>query len=254
MRRRRAAVLGVAILAVVAAIILALGGGGSGQSSPSGREVGTVPAGSHPEQRCVDNWNKPENLGHQLVRAHLRAAHGQNTSVNVSVGFSAEYPDRCLIVVSAFEGRQNSEFLEGGGIPGLPYSVSNPNRLSPSEENWNASANPDGTLTLDIPRGGTSTLNPPRAQRTSGPPESDGTSPLGSSCVVMTDHGNAGGLRGRNVSCSDAQTVVRAWLDKSCPPTGTCRIDGYTCHDRELAGSFDARCESRDRVIFFGSD
>jgi hypothetical protein len=71
----------------------------------------------------------------------------------VSVGFSADYPDLCLITASNPDTDIAMQFLESQNSPyggnykpsGDPTSSSN---LDPSLTNWNASANAEGRITL----------------------------------------------------------------------------------------------------------
>jgi hypothetical protein len=110
-----------------------------------------------PEERCVELWNGSANDG---LSASVVGPYARNAGdVYVSVGFAADFPDRCLITVGVPSADRAIQYIEGGvGFPESPYGVANVgegvdsvSQLPPSAKQWNAHALSDGSIEPGAP-------------------------------------------------------------------------------------------------------
>lgn len=125
-------------------VVLALAAAGCGSSSTTPEATPPVAPVVAPEQRCVDRWNR---LAARVWPSGKPPVIGKYFSVElidlfknyVSVGFSADYPDRCLITASNPDKGLASQWFEtpGGRLPFRRVDL-NPEALDPSTTNWNA--------------------------------------------------------------------------------------------------------------------
>lgn len=149
--RMALAIAALVVLALVVAVVANRDEPSPTQSTVSADDLpDPVPA---PEQQCVDLWNDPSNTSVRELWAPL-LTNGATVDY-VSVGWAANYPDRCLITVSNPDRRTAMQFLEKGGTSDTDYPPGNydrssidPNQLDPSLTGWNASMNPDGSIEL----------------------------------------------------------------------------------------------------------
>lgn len=83
----------------------------------------------------------------------MAASFVRGGDVYVSVGFAADYPDECLVTLSAPGMHIAMQFIENrSSYNGDGYQTSggelDPNSLDPSLTNWNADVVSDGTISL----------------------------------------------------------------------------------------------------------
>ena len=117
---------------------------GSGGSPPATTDQSAVLT---PEEQCVKRWNEDKS---GLRLGVLYVFIGETPYV--SVGFSADYPDRCLITASnpdrdkavQFLETRNGSFKQVGGLGNFLSS----SHLDPSVTRWNASADRNGNVML----------------------------------------------------------------------------------------------------------
>jgi len=151
-RPAASAAVGVGLIVLVA-VVVAVAGGGDGDSSGGAAdgvaEADLVAAERAGNERCAELWNSTEN---QTWKG-LAGTQSNTGDAYVSVGFAADYPDKCLITVSIPAIRTARQFMESGGDIGAgPFGMpvdADPNSLDPSLTNWNASIDEEGTITLD---------------------------------------------------------------------------------------------------------
>lgn len=145
---RNRVIVGVgALLTLVAVVVVALAS--SGASSPSSARTNSDATGNPetlPTARCEHLWNSDKNRIYRSQFSGLAA----RIHLYVSVGFAADYPDKCLVAISAPNLGYAWELLEGSPSPDLAFTEqrTTPDALPPSTKNWNAVINPDGTLHL----------------------------------------------------------------------------------------------------------
>lgn len=107
-------------------------------------------------QDCVDRWNSSSN---EQIREMLSIAVQLSGSSYVNVGWAADYPDRCLITVSIPERQAAQQYLqnpdsdeESGPLStdySFPRSI-DPSTLDASLTEWNASADAEGFVSLEL--------------------------------------------------------------------------------------------------------
>lgn len=147
LRTRVIAGVSVALVAVLV-VIAALAGGQSDSPPPLADTdtVSTVDPGPPPEQRCVNLWN---GSAERDDRFRNRPA-----DAYVSVGFLAEYPDRCVVTVASLsttpalafiyrENRSSSERNYDLIFSGLT------DQLPETNTDWNATMDSTGDVALD---------------------------------------------------------------------------------------------------------
>lgn len=159
----RSARISVASLAAVLVLVIGLLAliGGSDESGSDGLASNdpqldeSASSSPPPEQACVDLWNNSD--GNHLSRISSLAEGGGE--VLASVGFSAEFPDRCLVTI-VFVDRFDSltiQFQESqadlGGPLGGPFrelGFGPVTEFPDSAKQYNATVSPEGTLVPDF--------------------------------------------------------------------------------------------------------
>ena len=139
--------LGAVVLITVVGLVSRVGDGPRVSREATASGTATPPVSSADARRaCIDSWNHPANddefpsaLGQQ-----------QGESLYVSIGPSADFPDRCLLTVAAPDGLalQFHGDLSGnwGGMGSTRVET-----LDETTKDWNASAQPDGSLAVGGP-------------------------------------------------------------------------------------------------------
>jgi hypothetical protein len=263
-RRGLLAVSAVAVL-VVAVIAVAMSASeGDKDAQPAGDSSGSAPlnearAQAAPEDRCFTLWNSSNDRVKRLY-AYLP----KSGDVYVSMGFAADFPDKCLITLGSLRTGQAAQFIEGGVsgldnqsfgiIPGTPRRVA---ELPDSAMQWNArmiddgegSVEPDDQAQRERTRV-TPTLTPASTTEAAPSTQSAGTTPEASneepaagliSCPDVKDVGPTGndpadarGFSVRGDTCDMATAVVRAFTRAQLTnpdPGQPISVRGYTCGD-----------------------
>lgn len=140
----------VAAVALAAVVMIAALGDESEEATPSlASEDGLPEDGPAPEQGCVDLWNNGD--GNHISRIERFAEGGGE--VLASVGYSAEFRDRCLVTVVVVDQITSPtfQFMESRGDVGGPFRELGYGRVTDFPESarqYNATVAPDGTLSL----------------------------------------------------------------------------------------------------------
>jgi len=141
----------IAILAVIALILViglttVIAGRGDSNQHASTQVVVAPPSAA---QLCATKWNGSTDsfstTSKQMVRA-ISQTGGQATTLYVSAGFSADFPDRCLVTVANPDVGNVVQFTETsqGG-----FRLSGTGRVSDvpdSAKQWNATMTSDGVM------------------------------------------------------------------------------------------------------------
>lgn len=138
-----AGLIGVlALLGIVG--LVSLSNSGSRDEEPLA-ENPPATAAEAPEQGCIDKWNassSDRNFGRQWLGGDKLYA---------AVGFSADFPDRCLVTLASPDmGGQATQIQEANGM-WVWEGNSSPESVPESAKQWNATREPDGTLTPGPP-------------------------------------------------------------------------------------------------------
>lgn len=137
----------VAALAICGIAIAAAGSGGGGKADPAddSTEV-TVNAGPPPEQGCIDSWNAtpPEdNFGKTWIQLE--------EETYAAVGFSADFPDQCLVTLAVPRIDQATQVQETNPGEWTWQGNSSVSQIPVSAKQWNATRSSDGSLSLGAP-------------------------------------------------------------------------------------------------------
>jgi hypothetical protein len=94
---------------------------------------------------CVDLWNQANNRGNQTFLVNVMS----QQPVRVNVGVTSDVPPKCLITITANNGK-SYVFPEGGGTT-FPYATvpgaTDSSSLPAAQKTSNALEQRDGTLT-----------------------------------------------------------------------------------------------------------
>jgi hypothetical protein len=139
--------IGALLSAALIAALFTAGCGSTGGSMDGGSADDSPPAPPPPpaEARCVTLWNSALNRGNRGMMGN--SSFGKPY---VSVGFSADYPDKCLLTVSLPDIGRAFQYQEAGTNSEafrMSWSGSSTG-LDPTTVGWNASVTADGLLEL----------------------------------------------------------------------------------------------------------
>mgnify|MGYP003403384652 FL=1 len=156
LKTRNGMIVAASALVVVIAILSIALSGDSGNSGTSGMTPGSEEAANpdvSPEQRCVDLWNN--DAGNASSGVNWAETLQRAGEMYVSVGFAADFPDKCLFTLAQPNYDTVTQFIESdpANTPGNvhtsgPSGGGSVSGLSEETKQWNATVAEDGTLTL----------------------------------------------------------------------------------------------------------
>lgn len=139
-------------LVLVAAIgMLIVGCGDTKGSKESSGPAADAASENSDLQRCVDSWNAAARSG-QGSNANFGKLWLGPTEKYAAVGFSADFPDRCLVTLADPDldgAAQFQESGEGGWL--MTGDTATPSDIPESAKRWNATRAGEGSLSLGAP-------------------------------------------------------------------------------------------------------
>lgn len=146
--------LGVVVLVVVVSAFSSVTGSEGDSYDPSSGTVDSESEASYDSpvdetsafvQDCIDRWNQAGHIGRGAIKARM-----STYQVYVSVGPSADFPDQCLVTVAENTTGRALQFTERQPGDWMPTGSSGTTAdLDAQTKDWNATPNPDGTLTRE---------------------------------------------------------------------------------------------------------
>jgi hypothetical protein len=121
-------------------------GAGTTSTTTTQQQQGTTPQSPGVSvSGCVDLWNQTNNRGNQTFLVNVMS----QQPVRVNVGVTSDVPPKCLITITANDGKAYV-FPEGGGTT-FPYAAvpgaTDSSSLPAAQKTSNALEQRDGTLT-----------------------------------------------------------------------------------------------------------
>jgi hypothetical protein len=201
----------------------------------------------------VNEWNGHAGSMKFLIHQMATDNQGNPTNLYATAGYSADYPTLCLITISNPDlGGESEQFLQQtGGSFRLDGGVVNVSLLPASATQWNATANPQGNLSVGPPGTAPSSASS-SASTASSTAVTTSTSTAGPvSCGAFSDPSAAEGdpTRFSNItvtgaSCATARAVAISAGVAPGSSGAPAAAEGFGCSFPPDSGSLYGQCSN----------
>lgn len=152
--KAQAGIVGVLILAVGVGLAIAIetkNDKGSASSAESGG--GASESEATDIDKCVASWNSgvTENVRSLVKNIGGASLSGGGAQLYASTGYSADFPDRCLVTIANPDIRQAVQVQEDSSGSFILSKTASLGELPDSVKQWNAGVDKDGFLTAGSP-------------------------------------------------------------------------------------------------------
>lgn len=144
----------LALLCLSVVLVAGCGGDSRSDSGPdsSSSESEGADLQTAAENRCFSLWNDAEDHAGKTMVSNS----GNQSTVYVSVGFDATFPDRCFVTTAVPDFGRAQQFRESSGPESgqgaFTFAGSGTvDQLPESAKHWNATADPEGNLVPGAP-------------------------------------------------------------------------------------------------------
>ena len=240
-RGRAVALCAVIALAIVCLVVVFTGGSDSPKIATSG--------GTPPEARCVQLWNV--STVNRLTGPPGLAMRARSAPIYGSVGFAADYPDKCLWTFSVPDQKFAIQQLESSpdapfGPIGLENEVSL-GGLPASVKNWNLDVTSDGYISLKgstQPAPASATTSAPTSAPTPAPTPTPTESTPAATTTGSSDYIDCGTINspsgdpleagGTNLDCAVISRYASEYVANGTVPPGwnarrDCAVSRASC-------------------------